>query len=148
MPLVKRKLIVENDTTTFAKHDVEHVAYVAPKDVKPGDEIVQPTDRQLAELAEQYPDEYGDEAESRGVTPGGDVDTDGPTGFGAKIASMNSKDAVAAIKALDPDNDADSVTLWAAFEAEKARGEDEDDPHALQPRATVLGAFEAKGIRD
>lgn len=133
-PLVKRTMIVENDTTTFSKEKVEHVSYVPPDKVRPDDVVVEPvSERQLAELAELYPDEYGAKAEAGGVTPGA-------------IVAMNAKEAIAAIRELDDDKDSD--VLWMVFELEKARGQDEDDPAELQPRATVLEALEKKGIKD
>lgn len=145
MPLVKRILDVENDTTTFSKEKVPHVTYVPPEQVRPTDVIVEPSSpRQLAELAELYPDEYGEKAEAAGVTPGGDAVTDGATGIVAKIAKMNAKDAIAAINELDEVEDAE--VLGAVFEFELARGDNEEDPPEVQPRATVLAALERKGF--
>lgn len=143
MPLVLRKIKVVNDTTTMSEDMVDHVAYVAPDKVRPDDIIVEPSSpRQLAELAEQYPDEYGAQAEAEGVTPGA---TDATT-RAAKIVAMNAKDAIAEIGDLDEEKD--SALLWTIFELEKARGEDEDDPAEYQPRATVLAALERKGVTD
>lgn len=142
-PLVKKFINVENDTTTFSKDKVEHVSYVPPDKVRPGDVVVEPSSpRQLAELAEQYPEEFGEEAAAQGVTPGA---TD-PASRAAKIVGMNAKDASAEIGELDADTD--SALLWMVYELEKARGEDEDDPADLQPRQTVLAALERKGITD
>jgi hypothetical protein len=68
MPLVARK-IVHEVSTTFAKIADTVTRYVPPNRMRPGDRIVEPTNRQLAELAALYPTEYGKLAKERGVSP-------------------------------------------------------------------------------
>jgi hypothetical protein len=149
MPLVKRKINANNTTTTMSKHVVDHIFYVPPGKVRPDDEIVAPSSpRQLAELAELYPDEYGEQAAA--AEKEGDVGTAQPTATGRarKIAKMNAKDAIAAIGELDEQNDDDVAVLWAVYETETLRGAGENDPPEVQPRATVLAALERKGVHE
>ena len=68
MPLVRRKVVHEVGTT-FSKIRTTITKYVSPTRVRHGDEVVAPTDRQLAELAALYPKEYGALAEKRGIEP-------------------------------------------------------------------------------
>lgn len=131
-PLVNRKIVVENDSTTYSKDLVDHTLYVAPKDMKPGDVEVEPVSNdQLAELAQKYPKEYGERAKAAGVDP------EQGTGRVARLLTMNSKELIRQISEMSQDTDEE--VMYAVLEAEKERDE---------PRVTVLQALEAKGIKD
>lgn len=72
MPLIYRKS-VQQTFTTMAKIPVRIKKYLHPsRPLRPGDEPVPLTDisnRQLAELAARYPEEYAEAARARGVEP-------------------------------------------------------------------------------
>lgn len=138
MPFIRRKVKVENDTTTMQTSTQDAEFYVKPGRVQPGDVVIEPTsDRMLADLASQYPAEFGELAKSKGITPGGTVDGDARA---AELQQLNAKDLVKAIDAMDPETDA--VTLWAVFELEV------DEDRGGKNRSTVLEALAAKGIKE
>lgn len=123
MPLVKRR-VKTTTPTVFAVRYHDHVHYVPPDEVRPGDEIVEPTDRQLAELAKLHPEEYRQLARERGVLP---------QLTPAQFARLGIDAAIVEIEAQD-----DVQVLAAWYEAELAR--------RPKPRSSVVEAFEAKGI--
>lgn len=139
MPLVSRKIVVENENTTFSKDVIDHITYVKPKDVKPTDVEVEPSSpEQLAELAQMYPKEYGDKAKAAGISP------NQGTGRLARLLEMNAKELVRQINDMSVDVDED--VLWALYEAEinGVEGSDEEPKN----RQTVLQALEAKGVKE
>lgn len=123
MPLIKRKVKTATPTV-FAVRYHDHVHYVPPSEVQPVDEIVEPTDRQLVELAEAYPDEYRQQARERGVLPQLTAEQFGALGFDAAIAEIEECD--------------DVQLLGEWYQAELAK--------RPRPRTSVLEAFQAKGI--
>ena len=137
MPMVRRKIQIENDQTTMQKSNNEHELYVRPRDKKPGDVVIPPTDRQLAELVLQYPEEFGEEAKKRGITPGITTSTDGKA---AELHQLDEKDLIKAIGDLDAE--ADGVTLWAVFELEV------DEERGGKNRTKVLAALAKQGIKE
>lgn len=137
MPLVRRKITIENDQTTMQKSTVDHELYVRPRDRKPGDVVIPPTDRQLAELVLQYPEEFGEEAKKRGVLPGVTTSTDGKA---EELHKLDEKDLIKAIG--DMDAEADGVTLWAVFELEV------DEERGGRNRVKVLAALAKQGIKE
>jgi hypothetical protein len=138
MPFIRRKVPVENDTTTMAKGTFDHEFYVKPGRTQPGDKIIEPTsDRMLAELALEHPEEFGELAKQKGVTPG--ITQDGDARAGA-MQQLKAKELIKAIGELDPD--ADAVTLWAVLELEV------DEDRGGKNRSTVLEALAAKGIKE
>ncbi len=138
MPLVRRKIEIENDTTTMQKSKVDHELYVKPRDVKPGDQVIEPTsDRMLAELALEHPEEFEELAKKRGVTPGITQDSDTRA---AELQQLNEKDLVKAIADMNPESDA--VTLWSVFEIEV----DPDKGGTSRPK--VLTALSKQGVKE
>jgi hypothetical protein len=140
MPLIARKITVENESTTFTKDVVEHIHYVPKSKMKPGDRVVEPvSDAQLAELAAQYPDEYAEIAKKRGVEPA--------LGEGrlAQLLQLPAKELVKKIADMTPDTDQE--ILWALYEAELADDGEEGDGTGKN-RTTVLEALAEKGIGD
>lgn len=134
MPLVKRTIQVENNSTTYTKSTVEHVHYVPPKAVRPDDIVVEPSsDRQLAELAEQYPEEFGALAESRNVKPGHESQIPNRV---AELRALPAKDLVKEIDATDAESNEE--LLYALLEAEL--GDDGAN------RSSVVAALARKGI--
>lgn len=136
MPMVKRKVVHENTATSMSKITHIHELYVPRKQMRktdveiPLDEI---SDRMLAELAGEYPDEFGAEAELRGVGGGA-----GYSGRLSQLLSLSTaKELVAEVEKLD--TTADSEILWQIFEVEIARE---------TPRSTVLAALRAHGVTD
>jgi hypothetical protein len=140
MPLIARKITVENENTTFSKDTVEHVHYVPKSKMKPGDRIVDPVSHaQLAELAALYPDEYADKAKAAGVEPAlGD-------GRLAQLLLLPAKELVKKISEMTPDVDLE--ILWALYEAEVADDGEEGDGTGKN-RTTVLEALAEKGIEE
>lgn len=131
-PLASTKIVVENDSTTFSKDLIDHVRYVAPKDMKPTDVEVEPVSNdQLAELAAAYPKEYGEKAKAAGV------DVNQGTGRLARLLEMNAKELSRQISEMAQETDEE--VLWALHEAELEREE---------PRKTVLEALAVKGIKE
>lgn len=133
MPLVKRTVEIDNESTTYQKGTVEHVHYIPPGQVRSDDVVVEPSsDVQLAELAEKYPAEFSALAKDRGVTPGHESGEDGRV---AAFMAKPVKDLVKAIRDLDAEGDA--VLLIQLFEAETS---DEGEN-----RAAVLQALAKQG---
>ena len=125
MPLVRRtrKDRVEH---LHIVRETSYQIYVPPSNVRRTDTVVEPTARQLAELALTCPEEYGEAAAAAGVAPadpGFDV---------AAFLDMKAAGAVAVVQALEAEGAWD--TLAAAREAEEER--------QPKPRATVLAALE------
>ena len=65
MPLVERR--VNQKTSNHGEVRTTYTKYVQPGAVKPGDVIVEPTRKQLAELAVLYPEEYAERAKAAGI---------------------------------------------------------------------------------
>jgi hypothetical protein len=104
----------------------------------PGDVEVEPVSMdQLAELAQQYPDEYAAKAKAAGIDP-----SKGSGRLG-KLLNSGAKEIVRQIGEMSADNDKDF--LWEIFEAENA---DEEENGSGKQRKTVLEALAAKGIKD
>lgn len=172
MPLVKRHIKVTADCT-FATTVHPHVMYVPPGQVKKKDEVVAPTDRQLADLAARYPEEFGAEAKKRGVAPtklrrerGAFVDVDADRGaFVDDDEDGEEGDDDADDEGEDDEGDegeqeggAITGAAFAKFDAKRAANviAATDDEAALTawfsaeqgreggPRATVLAAFAKK----
>lgn len=120
MPLVER-MVEQEMETTFGKAKVPHVLYVAPKDVRPGDKVVEPaSDEQRADLAKLYPDEF--------AAP------DAPVG--KSIAGLGAKEAVALIEAADEGDT--KLVDFLGEELERDGG----------PRKTVIEALAARGVTE
>jgi hypothetical protein len=137
MPLVERKIEIKNDTTTMQKGKHIHRLYVRPKDVKPGDKVVQPSsDRQLAELAAKYPDEYAKLAKEKNVSAGNASQLEERA---IEILQLSAKDTVKAIADMDPEKGDESL-LWQICELEI------DPERGGKSRATVLEALAKHGI--
>lgn len=130
-PLVQRT-VTDDVEATFGKPKGEHVLYVPRSQMKRGDVVVEPTPKQLAELAEKYPDEYGAKAAEAGVAPGG---ADPMVELATRFAAAKAGEAVEIVEALD--EDADIETLAVLYEVERERA---------KPRSTVLAALAAKGF--
>ena len=157
MRLVRRKYDQHNTSTTFQKKPATtYVTYVKPGAVKRGDVIVDPlevvptksppdsatgvtpityvvSDSQLAELAEQYPDEFAAAAKERGVEPGHELHDDTKA---SELMALSAKELIKAIKELDEDDDA--ALLATIYEMETG------DEGANRP--TVVGALKQKGF--
>lgn len=139
MPLVARKITIENENTSYMKDIVDHVLYVRPAKMLPGDVEVEPcSDAQLAELAAQYPEEYGDKAKAAGVKPAS-------AGQLAQLLELSSKELVKAIgnMALETDEE----ILWAIYEAEISE-DGEDGDGTGRNRSAVLAALAQKGVEE
>lgn len=105
MPLVQRHIrLITGCAFSTTVHP--HVFYVPPSQVKTRDTIVEPTDKQLSDLAARYPQEYGKLAKDRGVTP---------------LRVRRERDAF-----VDPDE----VETFVKVEAEDEEDEDLDDDQA------------------
>lgn len=134
MPLVERIIEEENDSTTYRKNSTPNVLYVPPNKMLRGDKVVQPSsDRQLAELAKLYPDEYGELAAKKKVTP---ALTSQDNVRMREIMAMPMKDIVKTIQGLDPDGD--ETLLWQIFEAETES----------QNRKPIMNALAALGVNE
>lgn len=139
MPLVNRK--TQSKTKFFGTVRSVRTCYVAPGSLKPGDVVVEPTNRQLAELAAQYPDEFGDEARARGVaappapaaTESHDVDETSFSEAQENYLRLTHQQAIKFVKDED-----DVEVLGVLHDAEQRR------PGGA--RKSVLNAFHAKGI--
>jgi len=136
MPLVKSTIEV-TVPVTMSKTTTEHTTYVPPGKVKPDDIIVEPTDRQLAELALEHPDEYATQAKDRKITPGATVGLDTRL---RDYMAKSAKDLTKAIHDLNPDDGADLQLLVEILEAETG---DEGGK-----RATVISALKNQGIEE
>lgn len=123
MPLVERTITTENPTL-HGKRQRKITIYVSRRQLQRGDRIVEPTEKQLADLAERYPDEFGEAAKARGVVAApADADV-------VELVGGNARDSIEAIAATD-----DIELLAAALETEE-----ESDT----PRKTVIAAIEAR----
>jgi hypothetical protein len=140
MPLIRRKVKIENDTTTMQKSTQDAEFYVPPGRMQPGDIVIQPSsDRMLADLAQRYPKEYGALAKERGVVAG-DVGGQDGDARALELQKLPAKDLVKQIGELDAE--ADALTLWAVFELEV------DEERGGKNRSTVLEALAEKGIKE
>jgi hypothetical protein len=139
MPLVERKIVIENENTTHSKDTVGHVLYVPRAKMKPGDVEVEPvSDAQLAELAAQHPDEYAEKAKAAGVEPASE-------GQLAQLLDLPAKELVKKIADMTVEHDEE--ILWALYEAEVSDDAEEGDGTGKN-RTTVLQALAEKGIGD
>ena len=133
MPLVRRKSEVEIETSASKTH-VVHTIYVRPSKVQKGDEVITPTRRQLAELAEQYPEEFAAAADEAGVTAADKTNTDAVV---IELMALPTKELIKAI--ADMDAEKNEAVLWAIHEAER---------DLEKPRKTVLSVLAQKGIAE
>jgi hypothetical protein len=139
MPLVERR--TQSKTKNHGTIRATRTLYVEPGKLKPGDTIVPPTKRQLAELAVRYPEEFADEARAAGVaapkakaeTPSHDVDQHSFTEAQEAYLALNAKAAIAFVRGED-----DTEVLGECHDAEQRRPDG--------PRSSVVNAFHAKGI--
>jgi hypothetical protein len=139
MPLVERK--TESKTKNFSTVRGVRTLYVAPGETKPGDVVVEPTKRQLAELVVRYPEEYGKAAKAAGVAAptskkapeSHDVDDEAFTDAQEEFLALSEKKAIAFIKQSD-----DAELLGHLLDAEKRREKG--------ARGKVVNAFRAKRI--
>jgi hypothetical protein len=151
MPLVKR-IVEQKVETTHGVIHAEHVLFVPAKQRRPTDEVVVPSDSQLADLAYRYPTEpsgvgkatYAQLAKQRKVpifepepeepTARGDAQlTEMAQGFVTVFPKLKDKDALELI-----DHTQDVEVLKALFQAEL---------DTAQPRDKVVKAFKAKGLK-
>jgi len=138
MPLVERR--VNQKTSNHGEVRTTYTKYVQPGAVKPGDVIVEPTRKQLAELAVLYPEEYAERAKAAGIAapaakvqPTHEVDAEAFSEAQEQYLQLNQKQAVAFVKAEE-----DRELLGQLFDAERRR--------EGGPRKAVLNAFHAQGV--
>lgn len=137
MPLVARKITIENENTSYMKDIVDHVHYVPPHKMKPDDVEVEPcSDAQLAELAALYPKEYAAKAKAAGVEPASE-------GQLAQLLEMSTNALVKKIGTMALETDEE--ILWALYEAEVADDNEEEDGTGRK-RQAVLAALAQKGV--
>lgn len=130
MPLVRRKIQTET-ITAHTKRLRDHVCYVPRARMLPSDEVVEPSTRQLADLAITHPKEYAELAAERGIEI--EVELDPAIEREAqKVVALSAKKASSAIQGItNPD-------LLARIEVL------EEERTDITPRTTVLGAIEGR----
>jgi hypothetical protein len=139
MPLVERK--TESKTGNYGTVRATRTLYVAPGSLKPGDKVVEPTKRQLAELAAKYPDEFGAAAKAAGVAvpraadddESHDVDDQAFTDAQEQFLALSQKKALEFIKGTSDIDD-----LGELLNAENRR--------EGGARKAIVNAFRAKGV--
>lgn len=139
MPLVARKITIENENTSYMKDIVDHILYVPPAKVLATDVEVEPvSDAQLAELAAQYPAEYAQKAKDLGIAPASE-------GRLAQLLDLSSKELVKAIGGMALETDEE--ILWSLYEAEVSEDGEEGDGTGRK-RSAVLAALAQKGVEE
>jgi hypothetical protein len=139
MPLVERK--TESKTSNYGTVRATRTLYVPPGSLKPGDKVVEPTKRQLAELAAMYPAEFGAAAKAAGVAvptapdadESHDVDETAFSEAQEQFLALSQKKALAFIKATTDVDD-----LGELLDAENRR--------EGGARKAIVNAFHAKGV--
>lgn len=151
MPLVKRIIDQKVETTHGVIH-AEHIFYVTPKQRRPTDEIVPPSDGQLADLAYRYPNEPSGvakltftqlakqrkvavfEPEPEEIVGRDEEQLTAMANMAVKMfPTLKEKDAIALVEETT-----DVEVLKALFQAEL---------DADEPRAKLVTAFKAKGLK-
>lgn len=138
-PLVERDIVIENENTSYMKDTVKHTLYVPPAKMLPTDVEVEPvSDAQLAELAAQYPAEYGQKAKDLGIAPASE-------GRLAQLLDLSNKELGKAIAGMALETDEE--ILWSLYEAEISEdGEDGDGTGRKRP--AILAALAQKGVEE
>lgn len=134
MPLVNRK--ISSATKNYGVVNGVRSCYVPPGELKPGDVVIEPTRRQRAELAMQYPEEFGegaDAAKGPKVPNSHDKDPSQFTEAQLEYLTLNAEKAIALVKGAESTDG-----LVPLHDAELRRTDG--------PRKTVIAAFHGRGV--
>lgn len=151
MPLVKRIVDQKVETTHGIVH-AEHVFFVLAKQRRPTDEIVPPSDGQLADLAYRYPNEpsgvgkltFAQLAKQRKVKVY-EPEPEEPAGRDEEHLTALANMAVKMFPTLKEKDALELIDATQEVEVLKAFFQAELDTD--QPREKVVKAFKAKGLK-
>lgn len=142
MPLVE-EMIEQEVETGFIKVTVPYVHYVPKGTLRPGMRVVEPTPKQLADLAQTYPREFGHALEKyeaeHGTVPRAEPDTESVAeeAFVAAYLELTAEEAIAKVELLAKIGDLDALAVVEQVERERAK-----------PRKSVLAALDAAGFAE
>lgn len=146
-PLIRRKVVHE---TLIGKRSTVAVFYVDPSKVQPGDVVVEPSEKQLAELRKSHPEEFQVAAAKPRAAPPVDppavtpAPTDPPADPPAPLTTEQLTELAfqftelewqKAVSAVETENDEEVLKILFAAEQTRER-----------PRPSVLEAFAARGL--